>query len=136
MAITLRGLLAVLHLVLAAGAGTAREGLPRPCAEWEPALGTPIAWPLEIPDRLVQDLATEGDLFVLRPVAAAEARFRLVTTLGVPAACGADAFSAELRDGASLMPFEYHIVAASRSGRRETLPRTAPAGFYTVRRGG
>ncbi len=30
---------------------------------------------------------------------------------------------------------DYYISASSRSGRKETLPRTAPAGFYSVRLG-
>ena len=29
---------------------------------------------------------------------------------------------------------EYYISAASKSGNRETMPRTAPSGFYTVER--
>jgi agmatine deiminase len=50
----------------------------RICAEWEPALGTLIAWPLRIPDNLVVDLTREGDLFVLvTPRSEIEAQARL-----------------------------------------------------------
>ncbi|MBI4879378.1 MAG: agmatine deiminase family protein [Planctomycetes bacterium] len=61
-------------LVLAAGAllcglAPAREEaaapLPRTCAEWEPALGTLIAWPLALPRDLVVELAREARLYVL-----------------------------------------------------------------------
>ena len=34
-------------------------------AEWEPALGTLVTYPFEIPDELVQDLAREARLYVL-----------------------------------------------------------------------
>lgn len=36
-------------------------------AEWEPALGTIITWPLSIPHRLVIELATDGKLFIMVP---------------------------------------------------------------------
>ncbi|HPW62572.1 MAG TPA: agmatine deiminase family protein [Cyclobacteriaceae bacterium] len=37
----------------------------RTAAEWEPALGTMIVWPLGIPYKLVVELAKEGKLFIL-----------------------------------------------------------------------
>ena len=36
-------------------------------AEWEPALGTIIAWPLGIPHKLVVELAKDGKLFTMVP---------------------------------------------------------------------
>lgn len=38
---------------------------PRMAAEWEPALGTLIAWPLSIPHKLVIELAKDNKLYVL-----------------------------------------------------------------------
>ncbi|MBA4291566.1 hypothetical protein C0431_01205 [bacterium] len=38
---------------------------PRVIAEWEPALGTMVTWPFEIPEQLVTDLANGAKLFVL-----------------------------------------------------------------------
>lgn len=38
---------------------------PRMAAEWEPALGTLIAWPLSIPYKLVIELARDNKLYVL-----------------------------------------------------------------------
>jgi agmatine/peptidylarginine deiminase len=43
-------------------------------------------------------------------------------------------FTATLPAGKAVGTVEYYVTATSRSGRTETLPRTAPAGFYTVRR--
>ena len=37
----------------------------RVVAEWEPALGTMIRWPLGIPSNLVVELASDDTLFVL-----------------------------------------------------------------------
>lgn len=57
----------------------------RTVAEWEPALGTLIAWPLEIPDALVAALARNDILFVfVRPEREDEARSGLLAR-GVPA---------------------------------------------------
>lgn len=54
-------------------------------AEWEPALGTLVTFPFEIPDELVQDLAREGQLYVLvKPDQEIEAGVRL-EELGVEA---------------------------------------------------
>jgi agmatine/peptidylarginine deiminase len=47
--------------------------LPRVCAEWEPALGTLIAWPTGLPDELVVELARDDTLFVLVTGASAQA---------------------------------------------------------------
>src|SRR5688572_2115761 len=38
---------------------------PRMAAEWEPALGTLIAWPLSIPHKLVIELAKDNKLYTL-----------------------------------------------------------------------
>lgn len=38
---------------------------PRACAEWEPAFGTLIRWPLDIPSSLVVELARDDSLYVL-----------------------------------------------------------------------
>jgi agmatine/peptidylarginine deiminase len=48
----------------------------RVCAEWEPAVGTLISWPLGIPQTLVVELAADDMLFVLvtGPSAESEAR--------------------------------------------------------------
>jgi agmatine deiminase len=43
-------------------------------------------------------------------------------------------FSASIPTKATHGTIEYYISAASTSGRRETMPRTAPAGFYSVER--
>ncbi len=41
-------------------------------------------------------------------------------------------FLATIPAKGSNQTIEYYISAASKSGRKETMPRTAPAGFYTV----
>ena len=41
------------------------HAFPRMCAEWEPALGTLIRWPLGIPSSLVMELAEDDSLYVL-----------------------------------------------------------------------
>ncbi len=38
---------------------------PRMCAEWEPALGTLIRWPMGIPSQLVVELAEDDSLYIL-----------------------------------------------------------------------
>jgi agmatine deiminase len=48
----------------------------RVIAEWEPAVGTLISWPLGIPQSLVQQLAADGRLFVLVNGANAENQAR------------------------------------------------------------
>ena len=53
-------------LVTACATAPAREpAWPRLMAEWEPAVGTLVTYPFEIPDALVQDLAEEARLYVL-----------------------------------------------------------------------
>ncbi|MBD3258560.1 hypothetical protein GF377_09015, partial [candidate division GN15 bacterium] len=47
------------------GAPDLRQSSPRMCAEWEPALGTLIRWPLGIPSALVVELAADDSLYVL-----------------------------------------------------------------------
>ena len=65
------------------------EGLPPPApvfvpAEWEPALGAIVRWPLEVPDELVREIAEDDTLYVLvREEEVADARAGLAV-LGVP----------------------------------------------------
>jgi hypothetical protein len=62
-----------LGLVLLAGLGACsapRAPEPRApsvhlIAEWEPAIGAMVAWPLYVPDALVQEIARVDLLFVL-----------------------------------------------------------------------
>lgn len=42
-----------------------------------------------------------------------------------------EVYCAELPGGPSGTAYEYYVAAADASGRSETMPRTAPAGFYT-----
>jgi agmatine deiminase len=75
----------VLFLVLAAAAAVSSPGSDRRViAEWEPAAGTLIAWPLEIPDALVVELAKDDEIYVLvsSEDAGQEAR-RKIIALGV-----------------------------------------------------
>lgn len=44
-------------------------------------------------------------------------------------------FMATIPAKAAAGTIEYYLTATSTSGRTETLPRTAPAGYYSVRRG-
>lgn len=80
-------LVALVALLAACAANpAARDGAPRLLAEWEPAVGTLVVYPFQLPDELVRDLAAEAQLLVLvqdadRP--AAEARLRAI---GVDAA--------------------------------------------------
>jgi agmatine deiminase len=68
---------------------TAQKGLPdesrtRIAAEWEPAIGTLIAWPFKIPNELVVELAKDDDLFVLIAGEEAEQQaHRAIAALGV-----------------------------------------------------
>lgn len=58
---------AALIALLAACAAPSRVEHPGPrlVAEWEPAVGTLVVFPFELPDDLVRDLAAEAPLFVL-----------------------------------------------------------------------
>jgi agmatine/peptidylarginine deiminase len=60
-------LLSMLLLAVLLPASPAAQPDPpvRMCAEWEPASGTLIAWPLTIPSELVVELAYEDSLYVL-----------------------------------------------------------------------
>lgn len=51
-------------------------GPPRVIAEWEPAVGTLISWPLGIPQALVVELAADDTLFVLTRNSSAEQQAR------------------------------------------------------------
>lgn len=57
----------LLFLVLVLISGFLRADIPdqRIVAEWEPALGSMIRWPLGIPGELVRELAEEDSLYVL-----------------------------------------------------------------------
>lgn len=60
------------------GALAGRDPAPpvRACAEWEPAAGTLIRWPLGIPGSLVAELAEDDSLYVLVETAGQEAQAR------------------------------------------------------------
>ncbi|MBK8698607.1 MAG: hypothetical protein IPN29_03340 [Saprospiraceae bacterium] len=45
--------------------GDTFSGHPRLAAEWEPASGTMVTWPLSVPYRLVAELAKDNHLFTL-----------------------------------------------------------------------
>ena len=65
------GIVAILTVVALLLAGTPGEPAADPaspirmCAEWEPAFGTLIRWPLGIPSSLVVELAADDSLYVL-----------------------------------------------------------------------
>jgi agmatine/peptidylarginine deiminase len=63
----------LVSLVLLSGLSAQSSLLPRVCAEWEPALGTLIAWPTGLPQELVVELARDDKLFVLVTGASAQA---------------------------------------------------------------
>lgn len=48
---------------------------------------------------------------------------------------GGDIFRGEIRGVQPGQTIQYYLSAASRSGRRESLPRTAPAGYYSFTSG-
>jgi agmatine/peptidylarginine deiminase len=56
----------------------------RVVAEWEPAVGTLLAYPFQVPDRLLVELAGEGRLFVLVTPAQRAAALAEITAAGVP----------------------------------------------------
>ena len=76
---------ALLLLLIALGSActAAGPGL-RVVAEWEPAIGTLIAYPFQIPDRLLVELASEGRLFVLVTPEQIEAALAETKAAGVP----------------------------------------------------
>ena len=61
----MRRAVAVAALLLALPASAGDLAPVRMCAEWEPALGTVIAWPLKIPVELVRLLARDELVYVL-----------------------------------------------------------------------
>lgn len=77
--------LALLWLLIALGSAcTAARPDLRVVAEWEPASGTLIAYPFQIPDRLLVELASEGRLFVLVTPEQSEAALTGIKAAGVP----------------------------------------------------
>lgn len=62
--------------VLMSGARGQPASPVRVVAEWEPALGTLISWPLELPQALVVELARDDRLYVLVTGSAAESQAR------------------------------------------------------------
>ena len=64
---------------------TAVPPRPRVVAEWEPAIGTLVAFPFEIPNRLLAELGKEGGVFVLVPPEKSEDALSAVAAAGVPA---------------------------------------------------
>ncbi|MHC4080320.1 MAG: agmatine deiminase family protein [Planctomycetota bacterium] len=73
-------------LILILGTATALPAWAQPaapvrvCAEWEPAVGTLISWPLGIPQGLVVELAEDDMLFVLVTGPGAESQARATFT--------------------------------------------------------
>ena len=63
--LTLWGAIALTVTPSCASRPTQALARPRLMAEWEPAIGTLVAFPFELPDELVQDLAGESHLYVL-----------------------------------------------------------------------
>lgn len=77
--------LALLLLLLALGSACTAAGPDlRVVAEWEPAIGTLIAYPFQVPDRLLVELASEGRLFVLVTPKQSEAALAGIKAAGVP----------------------------------------------------
>jgi agmatine deiminase len=72
-----------IQLVLGFACSAAGPGV-RVIAEWEPAIGTLVAYPFQIPDQLLTGLASEGRLFVLVPPDQIEAALAAVKAAGVP----------------------------------------------------
>ena len=83
----LRVALALVALLSACAASPkAARVWPRLVAEWEPAVGTLVVFPFELPDDLVRDLAAEAPLFVLVTDADRVAASERLRALGVDAA--------------------------------------------------
>jgi agmatine/peptidylarginine deiminase len=59
------------------------EGPVRLVAEWEPALGAVVSWPLKIPDELLVEIARDDTLFVLVKPEHATAAAKHVAGLGI-----------------------------------------------------
>lgn len=64
--------------------GPSERGV-RLIAEWEPAIGTMIAWPLKVPEELVRDLAADDQLFVLVQPSGLETARKGIGSLGLSA---------------------------------------------------
>ena len=79
-----RTVIAVWFAVLALQACSTPADPPRICAEWEPAIGTMIAWQLEVPRQLVELLAAEETLYVLVADQEHEESARAVLTSQTP----------------------------------------------------
>jgi agmatine/peptidylarginine deiminase len=82
--------IALLLLALLAGCRTAPRAngpleRPRLIAEWEPAIGAMVAWPLYVPDTLVQEIAQDDLLFVLAKPEHVEAARSRMAALGIAA---------------------------------------------------
>jgi agmatine/peptidylarginine deiminase len=78
--------LGILGLEIILGlACTAGPPGPRVVAEWEPAIGTLVAFPFEIPDRLLIELAGVGRLFILVSLDKREDAGAAIKAAGVPA---------------------------------------------------
>jgi len=77
-------LVAPLLVVLAVScASTATQDGPRLMAEWEPARGTMIAYPFELPGELISDLGHEAELFVLVKDELRDEAARALTEVGL-----------------------------------------------------
>jgi len=75
-----RILLLSFALGLCAQPAGAAAGDRRMCAEWEPAFGTLIRWPLGIPSDLVVELAADDSLYVLVETSGQESQARSAFT--------------------------------------------------------
>jgi hypothetical protein len=78
------------RLTLLAGCRTAQRATgplerPRLIAEWEPAIGAMVAWPIYVPDTLVQEIAQDDLLFVLAKPEHLEAARSRMAELGIAA---------------------------------------------------
>jgi hypothetical protein len=90
----------------------------------EPA-GVPITVDAWIDDRSEAGLVVDAQ--TVRWRLAGEATWQTVLL----AAAGADSFTADLPPQVPGTVVEYYLTAADHSGRSETLPRTAPEGWYS-----
>jgi len=77
--------LALLSLLIALSSACTAVTLDRRVvAEWEPAIGTLIAYPFQVPPLLLAELADEGQLYVLVTPERQEAALADLDTAGVP----------------------------------------------------
>ncbi len=99
---------------------------------WHRRLDAEVPWAPVIPiEALIDDRSEAGLLSAELSVywrVQGEASWNRVA---LAATAGADSFRAEIPSPAAGTNLEYYLAAADLSGRAETLPRSAPAGFYS-----